>query len=112
MQSDLANCWFSVKSEVGVEKERESPRFHPIWYQPHVPCGPWYAALHVLLCVAVESGRRWKVTRGALHVGRLVCVVRTWSHTTSLLPTYFKFLSSECVSCLRLISNQILGYNV
>lgn len=30
MKSDLTNCWFSVKSEVGVEKEKESIRSHPI----------------------------------------------------------------------------------
>lgn len=76
MQSDLANCWFSVKSEGGVGKEWERIRVHPIWYQPYTPCGAWYAALRVLLCVGVESGRRWKVTLCALHVACLVCV---WS---------------------------------
>lgn len=51
MQSDLTNCWFSVG------KEWESIRSLPIWYQPCVPCGAWYAAYCVLVWKVAEGGK-------------------------------------------------------
>lgn len=76
---------------------------------------PLWCMVCGLLCVGVESGRRWKVTLGDLHAGCLVFLcglnMETHDRTISCSCFNFKSLSGKCVLFLSLISNQISGHN-